>query len=119
RPGIRDSGANLPDSVCSPRFARSTLRPDHSVRLRVGGPGGALDDPGTGPVRRLVQFPGCRRLARMSTQEPDRGARHRWFRLPGESKGDPVDAAAGEEAEAKVLHEESPVEPTPTPEPAP
>jgi chromosome partitioning protein len=53
----------------------------------------------------------------MATQEPARGARHRWFRLPGLSSNDPVDTAAEEEAEAKVLHEESPAEPTPVPAP--
>jgi chromosome partitioning protein len=53
----------------------------------------------------------------MATQEPDSGARRRWFRLPGQSADDPTDTAVEEEAEAKVLHEESPVEPTPVPAP--
>jgi chromosome partitioning protein len=46
----------------------------------------------------------------MATQEPDRGSRRRWFRLPG-SQADPKDAV-GEEPEVE-LSSEPPAEPTP------
>jgi chromosome partitioning protein len=51
----------------------------------------------------------------MATQEPDRGTRRRWFRLPGQSTPDPAEVAVRDEAEALVLSEESPVEPAPAP----
>src|SRR3954468_19033397 len=48
----------------------------------------------------------------MATQEPDRGSRRRWFRLPGQ-QSDPKEAVR-EEPEAQLSSEQSPVEPTPT-----
>jgi chromosome partitioning protein len=50
----------------------------------------------------------------MATQEPDRGARRRWFRLPGQSTNHPVDTDEQDEAEAQLSSEESPAEPIPT-----
>jgi len=53
----------------------------------------------------------------MATQEPDRGARRRWFRLPGQHPADspePTDF----ESEAQVTTEEAPEERV-TPEPVP
>jgi chromosome partitioning protein len=51
----------------------------------------------------------------MATQEPDRGARRRWFRLPGQSADAPEHKAGKQEAEEQMSTTESPVEPTPPP----
>jgi chromosome partitioning protein len=53
----------------------------------------------------------------MATQEPDRGARRRWFRLPGQHPADTPEQT-GFESEAQVTTEEAPEERV-TPEPAP
>ena len=49
----------------------------------------------------------------MATQEPDRGSRRRWFRLPGQSGNEPVQETTRDDAEAEVASEESPAEMTP------
>lgn len=54
----------------------------------------------------------------MATQEPDRGARRRWFRLPGQSGNEPVRETAQDEAEVPVSSQESAADPTLPPEPA-
>ena len=46
----------------------------------------------------------------MATQEPDRGTRRRWFRLPGQHSADSPEAPSGE-SEAVVATEESPQDP--------
>jgi len=46
----------------------------------------------------------------MATQEPDRGTRRRWFRLPGQHSADSPEAP-GSESEAVVATEESPQDP--------
>jgi len=48
----------------------------------------------------------------MATQEPDRGARRRWFRLPG-SPSEPKEVAR-EEPEAQLSSDPMPADPTPT-----
>ena len=53
----------------------------------------------------------------MATQEPDRGTRRRWFRLPGQHPADTPEPT-GFESEALVTTEEAPEERV-TPEPAP
>ena len=53
----------------------------------------------------------------MATQEPDRGTRRRWFRLPGQHPADTPEST-GFESEALVTTEEAPEERV-TPEPAP
>jgi chromosome partitioning protein len=57
----------------------------------------------------------------MATQEPDRGTRRRWFRLPGQHPADTPEPT-GFESEALVTTEEAPEErvtPEPAPEPTP
>ena len=56
----------------------------------------------------------------MATQEPDRGARRRWFRLPGQpTPAEPMDdEAARTESEAQVSIDESPADPAPAAPPA-
>jgi chromosome partitioning protein len=53
----------------------------------------------------------------MATQEPDRGTRRRWFRLPGQHPADTPEPTSFE-SEAQVTIEEAPEERV-TPEPAP
>src|SRR5438105_255119 len=49
----------------------------------------------------------------MATQEPDRGSRRRWFRLPG-LPSEPKEEAVREEPEAQLSSDPMPVDPPPT-----